>query len=678
MSSTPLLQVQNLSVHIQQGARTVRPVEGLSLSLHAGETFALVGESGCGKSMTAQALLRLLPPGGRIVQGQIDFAGKSLLALPESQMRRIRGGQMSMIFQEPGTSLNPVLTVAQQIGEVLALHQNLHGQAARQETVALLAAVGIPDPAQRLDQYPFEFSGGMKQRVMIAMALAGQPQLLIADEPTTALDVTIQAQVLTLLQNLQRKKNMSMLLITHDLGVVSQIAQHVGVMYAGQMLETGPRESFFSAPCHPYTRKLFAALPGAAQRGQGLETLEGSVPPLDQVLVGCRFVARCEQALPHCHHIAPDWHTVGMQQVRCHLYAPQSEAGFGPTSKQPKTSSVSSSPAQAKPLLSVENLSVHFQTRHSSPFARKGAVRAVDGLDLQLYAGRTLALVGESGCGKTTVGKALMQLIRPSGGQIFLQGENIAGLNKTALKAARQKMQMVFQDPFASLNPRMRIGDIIEEGMKSLGVGENITQRQASIATLLARMGLDQAVRTRYPHEFSGGQRQRIALARVLAVAPSIVICDEPTSALDVSVQAQLLNLLNELQHELNLSYLFITHNLAVVEYLAHDVAVMYLGRIVETGPIDHIFKHTAHPYTQALLAAAPKIQTSPAPASTSTAFIEGDLPSPLAPPVGCHFHPRCPKASEVCKKNYPDWQTLSGTHKVRCHWPQKISMSYL
>ena len=666
----PLLQIQNLSVRIQRGASAVRPVEGLDLSIAMGETFALVGESGCGKSMTAQALLRLLPFGGRIVAGRIDFLGQDLLALPESEMRQIRGGQIGMIFQEPGTSLNPVLTVGQQIGEVLTLHRGLRGAAVQEAGAALLSAVGIPDPVKRLADYPFQFSGGMKQRVMIAMALAGNPKFLIADEPTTALDVTIQAQVLALLERVQGEHRMGLLLITHDLGVVARMAHQVGVMYAGELVEVGSREGFFASPLHPYSRKLFAALPGEHRRARGLETLPGSVPALDGVFVGCRFAPRCAQALPKCHTQEPAWHTMAGQQVRCHLYEDAGQPVYFGDGTPPEGQSPRDAVLAPSSLLEVRGLCVHFPQRGSLFSSGSRVVRAVDGVDFTLRAGRTLALVGESGCGKTTVGKAILQLIRPTAGEVWLQGENIVGLPEKALGSARRAIQMIFQDPFASLNPRMRIREIIEEGMVSLGVEKDPATRRKTIEMLLTRMGLRANMADRYPHEFSGGQRQRIAIARVLAVSPKVVICDEPTSALDVSVQAQLLNLLGTLQSELGLAYLFITHNLAVVEYLAHDVAVMYLGRIVETGPLSRLLHATAHPYTQALLAAAPQIDEA---VPRSVPLREGgDLPSPLAPPTGCHFHPRCPKATEICSKTYPEWQGILGEHRVRCHWPNR------
>ena len=673
-SDTALLQVTGLRVAIARGGGEIRPVDGVDFSIGAGETFALLGESGCGKSMTALALTRLLPDAGRIAGGSVTLGGEDLLALPESAMRRVRGGRIGMIFQEPSTSLNPVMTVGAQIVEALA-QRGVDGEAARGEAIRLLEAVGIPDPARRLQDYPFQFSGGMKQRVMIAMALAGRPQLLIADEPTTALDVTIQAQVLELLAGIQRREGMGMLLITHDLGVVARMAHRVGVMYAGQVVETGTRDAFFAAPLHPYSRKLFAALPEAAKRGGALDAPEGSVPPLDRHFAGCRFAERCPAAFDRCDEEAPAWHRVGAQAVRCHLY----EGVSVPRPLVPPVTGAAALHRQrsAQPVLEVRELAVHFPVRKGLLKRTVGHVKAVDGVSLRLAPGRTLALVGESGCGKTTVGKAILRLIEPTAGEVYLDGEPIGDLAEEALGPMRRAVQMVFQDPFASLNPRMRVGEIIEEGLAALGIGADVRERRARVVELLERVGLSADMRWRYPHEFSGGQRQRIAVARALAVSPRVIVCDEPTSALDVSVQAQLLNLMRTLQREQGLAYLFITHNLAVVEYLADEVAVMYLGRIVEEGPVERVLGIRAHPYTRALLAAVPKVGVDRAEDGRQLAAERAgpgaavELPSPLDPPAGCHFHPRCPQATDVCRASYPPVTELGQGHRVRCHWPQ-------
>lgn len=646
-----LLQVNGLGVAI--GDSTI--VDNVSFSIAERETFALLGESGCGKSMTALALMRLLPAAVRVVSGEVRLGGSELLRLPEQDMRSVRGGRMGMVFQEPMVSLNPVLTVQQQLAEVLQCHHRVAPAQIPQECLRLLQAVGIPDPQSRLGSYPFELSGGMKQRVMIAMALAGSPQLLVADEPTTALDVTIQAQVLALLRQLQREREMGMLLITHDLGVVAEMAQQVGVMYAGELVEVAPREQFFTAPLHPYSHALFAAQPGPARRNQALHALPGQVSRPPQ---GCRFAPRCAMAQTRCLHEAPALLEVaGGHWVRCHFAAPARLPVATPPGQD--------RPAEvAEPLLQVTDLAVHFPLRKGLLQRAVAAVRAVDGVSLQLSRGKTLALVGESGCGKTTVGRAILQLARATAGSVQFAGAELGQLSRKQLLPYRQAMQVVFQDPYSSLNPRMRVADILEEGMLALQAQLSPAERRAEIARLLERVGLPADAAQRYPHEFSGGQRQRIAIARALAVKPQLIICDEPTSALDVSVQAQILNLLRELQQEQGLAYLFISHNLAVVSYLADEVAVMYLGRIVESGPAEAVMQSPRHPYTQLLLAAAPQMDGHVAAAATS----HGELPSPINPPAGCHFHPRCPHAMPVCGQSYPNTRTLENGQRVACY----------
>ena len=669
--AAPLLSVRDLGVGFVAGRELLTAVSGLSLDLVAGETLALLGESGCGKSVSALSLLRLLPPTGRILSGEVTFAGRELLGLSEAEMRGVRGAGMAMIFQEPATSLNPVLTVGRQIGEVLERHAGLNPAAARREALALLDAVGIADAERRLGEYPFQLSGGMKQRLMIAIALAANPRLLIADEPTTALDVTIQAQILDLLRRLQAERGMGMLLITHDLGIVARMAQRVGVMYAGQMVEEAPRQAFFNAPQHPYTKKLFAALPDLSRRGGILETIAGQVPPLSALspggapggLPGCRFAERCPQAWERCRAEPPAWHKVAEQhRVRCHLMVepermvlavPRADTAAGPLSP----------PSGA--ILVADDLRVHFPIRRGLLQRTVAHVKAVDGVSLELRPGRTLALVGESGCGKTTVGKTLLQLIPATGGSTRLAGRELSGLSRAQLRPLRRRMQMIFQDPFASLNPRLSVGEIISEGMQALGIVSQSATRDEAIGALLQQVGLDPSAALRYPHEFSGGQRQRIAIARVLAVQPELIVCDEPTSALDVSVQAQILNLLKSLQDELGLAYLFITHNIAVVDYLAHEVAVMYLGRIIEQGLVDEVMRSPRHPYTQALLLAVPRPSLDE---SAARIRLAGEMPSPANPPSGCHFHPRCPQAIERCRVEYPATTRLSTTHVVHCH----------
>ncbi|MER2512990.1 MAG: ABC transporter ATP-binding protein [Nitrosomonas ureae] len=674
-----LLEIEHLETLLHTGNAPVRAVDGLSLAILPGETFALLGESGCGKSMTALSIMRLLPEAGEIVAGQIKLNGTDILQLSEMDMRTIRGKRISMIFQEPMLSLNPVLTIAEQIEEVLNQHLQLSKDATRQRIQELLEQVGIPDATQRMHEYPFQFSGGMKQRAMIAMALAGEPELLIADEPTTALDVTIQAQVLDLMRQVQQRTHMAILLITHDLGVVAEMAERIAVMYAGEIVELASRDDFFQRPAHPYSQQLFASLPGKQKRDQALAVIQGSVPSLAQQFNGCRFVDRCNQALAICHHTVPQWHpaTSESHQVRCHLYSHQQNMPEKPPANNADQRVIAldtQSATTEETLLQVTDLKVHFLIRKGLFKRVAGHVKAVDGVSLKIAAGQTLALVGESGCGKTTIGKSILQLIKPTAGSVRFRNQELVSLKRAQLRQIRSQFQIIFQDPYSSLNPRMRIIDILREGMDALIISKkndskthvpsSMDSREEEIDALLRQVGLPVEVKWRYPHEFSGGQRQRIAIARALAVNPELLICDEPTSALDVSVQAQILNLLKSLQNNLGLAFLFITHNIAVVEYLADEVAVMYLGRIVEYGRINEVMNHPRHPYTQALLSSVPQIESNP---DRQVIALKGDLPSPVTPPAGCHFHPRCASAMPICRITYPPVSTFSATHTTHC-----------
>jgi peptide/nickel transport system ATP-binding protein len=672
MSSDVLLEVSGLTTLLGDAARPVRVVDGIDLGIRRGETFALLGESGCGKSMTALSLMRLLPPSARVAAGAVRLAGTDLLHLTEAEMRQVRGGRMAMIFQEPQTSLNAVMRVGDQIAEAVRVHEGGSRDRTPARVAELMRAVGIPDPARRADEYPHQLSGGMKQRIMIAMALAGDPQLLIADEPTTALDVTIQAQVLRLLKDLQAKTGMAVLLITHDLGVVAETADRLAVMYAGHILETATTDAFFAAPAHPYSRKLMESLPGAHKRSARLAVIPGRVPHLDQAFVGCRFAERCYAVMPRCRDQAPVWRDLETGQgVRCHLWDQDGGLPEGlirgvdsVAVPPPAPESPPESGAAVAPMLQVRDLEVHFPI-HDGVFRRVvGHVRAVDGLTFDLTPGRTLALVGESGCGKTTAGKGILQLTTPTGGSIRYRGEELVGLGYRRMRPFRKDLQIIFQDPYGAMNPRMLVGDLIGEGLQALGIERSRAGRMRRVAELLDLVGMDADAVERYPHEFSGGQRQRICIARALAVEPKVIVCDEPTSALDVSVQAQILNLLKDLQDRLGLAYLFITHDISVVAYLAHEVAVMYLGRVVERGRVDEILDDPRHPYTRALLSAVPVIDPEK---RRSVIRLEGDMPSPSNPPSGCYFHPRCPDAVAACTQSYPEETRLSETRLVHC-----------
>lgn len=655
-----VLQVRDLRAWFGSKENPVHAVDGVSFDIEQGETLALLGESGCGKSVTALSVLRLIPePAGRIISGSIRLGDEELLTLPEVSMRNIRGSRIAIIFQEPMTSLNPVLTVGFQISESLSLHLGLAGEARQKRVIELLRQVGIPDPERRAKEFPHQLSGGMKQRIMIAMALACEPELLIADEPTTALDVTIQAQILDLLKALQQQRKMSILLITHDLGVVADMADKVAVMYAGQIVEYAERSAFFRQPIHPYSRKLFQSLPGWGKRDETLSVIQGFVPDLRQIFTGCRFEPRCDYANDVCKMTQPVWESLESSRgIRCLRQAEIEVTGLEESDQITVTRKV----APGSEILIVKGLKVHFPIQKGVFKRTVGTVRAVDGIDLCIPSGKTVALVGESGCGKTTVGKSILQLVRPTAGSVCFKGDELMTLSREQLREKRRDMQIIFQDPFSSMNPRMLVVDIVAEGLlKSM----SREQRHERVGQLLEQVGLSAEMKDRYPHEFSGGQRQRIVIARALAIEPKLIICDEPTSALDVSVQAQILNLLKDLQRKFHISYLFVTHDISVVAYMADEVAVMYLGRIVEQGSVEDILQNPRHPYTQALLSAVPEIERD---TSREIIRLEGDMPSPANPPQGCHFHPRCSHAMAVCNESYPEWRSLGGKHHIRCY----------
>ena len=631
-----MLTIENLRVALDSESGLVKAIDGLALAITRGQTFALVGESGCGKSMTALALMRLLPENGAVTAGEVDLEGIDVLSLSEARMRGVRGARIGMIFQEPSTSLNPVMRVGDQIVEAIETHTELRGAAARAKAIDWLRRVGIPEPERRIDDYPFRMSGGQKQRVMIAMTLATEPDYLIADEPTTALDVTIQKQILDLLKDLQREQGLGLLLITHDLAVVAGMAHHVALMYAGQIIEVAPADAFFAQPQHPYAQALLRAMPDSARRGQALQAIPGTVPALTVDFAGCRFAPRCVHAVANCTLQRPELFDQGGRQVRCLLLQPGGPGLQGggdevpreaaaPASSMPATAQAqASTPEHAPlpmqlgaPLLDVQDLRVGFPIRSGLLQRVQGQFDAVRGVSFQIAQGQTLALVGESGCGKTTVGKAIMQLLRRQAvisGKALLGGPggqavgDLFALVGPALRRARRDVQIIFQDPFASLNPRLRVREILEEGIQALQPERLADERRAQAEQMAIRVGLRSDALERFPHEFSGGQRQRIAIARALAVQPRLIICDEPTSALDVSVQAQILNLLRELQVELGVSYLFITHNIGVVEYIADEVVVMRAGAIEERGRVESVLSNPTRAYTAALMAAVPRL----------------------------------------------------------------------
>lgn len=667
-----LLAVEQLRTYFRTEAGIARAVDGVSFTLAEGESVALVGESACGKSVTALSIMRLLEPPSYHPSGVIRFEDTDLLQANEATLQRIRGNRLSMIFQEPLSALNPVFTVANQLCEPLMLHQRLERRQAERQALALLEQMGIAAPDVVMRSYPHQLSGGMRQRVMIAMAIACRPRLMIADEPTTALDVTVQAQILHLIKTLQHDIGMALLLITHDLGLVQQMSDRVLVMYAGTLVETGAREALLRAPQHPYTVKLLQSIPRGVPQGQRLRVIRGAVHAATATPVGCRFAERCEHATPRCTAAEPTlFDTESGRRVACYAYAPQEPLRLQALAEEHQDATAAYQPV-GTPLLEIRDLCTHFPI--TKGFFRRvvGYVKAVDGVTLTIPAGMTLGLVGESGCGKTTLGHSLIRLESQARGQVWFEGQDILALPPAKLRALRRVGQLVFQDPFASLNPRFTVEEIVGEGLRVHEPSLSASSYQQRIAAVLEEVGLSSDMLQRYAHEFSGGQRQRLALARALVLRPRLIILDEATSALDVSVQAQMLNLLRDLQARHGLTYLFITHDLGVIQYLAHAVAVMYLGRIVEHGDTTEVFSHPAHPYTQSLLAAVPSLvqrQTAPPP-------LLGDVPSPVSPPAGCHFHPRCPllhgaeapRLQQHCPTHYPEPHHLGPRHWARCH----------
>lgn len=610
-----LLNIHGLTTRLASEAGWVHALDDISLAIEKGQTFALVGESGCGKSMTALSIARLLPDSGAIVAGQVRLNESSagansnstdVLRISETAMRTLRGKRIAMIFQEPGTSLNPVMTVGDQLTEIICLHTGVNKAQALKEAEAWLGRVGIPEAKKRLQQYPFEMSGGQKQRVMIAMALSVKPDLLIADEPTTALDVSIQAQVLDLLKTLQREQGMAMLLITHDLAIVKQMADTVGLMYAGQLVEKASTAEFFAAPRHPYAHALVKSLPSQAQRGQALYALEGRVPSLVNPKSGCRFAARCLHAQENCSQSTPQLLAATQTHtVRCFYHADLSFTKPGAGGVNSVGGSFSG--ATSKVVLQTVSLSVAYPEKGG--LLRKHFKPVLNKLDITLLQGRTVALVGESGSGKTTAARALLGLLGSNAkvdGDVLMDSRPLRQWAERGPEGWRSRIQFVFQDPFASLNPRHRIAEILEEPLLGLRPDLDATARKARVLKVIDQVSMPEEALARFPHEFSGGQRQRIAIARALVSEPRILICDEPTSALDVSVQAQILNLLKRLQTETGVAMLFITHNLAVVQYLADEVVVLRHGDVVERGSAEQLFANPQHAYTRQLIDAAP------------------------------------------------------------------------
>jgi peptide/nickel transport system ATP-binding protein len=713
----PVLEISNLSTHIKQSTTTIQAVGNVDLRLEPGETLGVVGESGCGKSMTGMSIMRLLPAGGEIVGGSIKLNGLELTALPEREMCHVRGNEIAMIFQDPLTSLDPTKTIGSQVAEPVRQHRGASKQQAAERAIEVLTMVGLPRPAERLDDYPHQLSGGMRQRVMIATALACEPKVLIADEPTTALDVTIQAQILDLLDDLKSRLGMAMILITHDMGVIAGHTDRVNVMYAGRIVETALTGELFQHMHHPYAQALLASIPLLSQdRNLRLLSIPGLPPDLGHPPAGCRFAARCRLATDKCRseepsligkdleHLYSCWHPVDGPLTPAEIVAAAAQqdrharpaASAGSAEAVAQTAPVALDADAVELVAAVPVAAVADRTVASGDGNRDqagsdsllelaglvkeyavtsgifqhavGSVHAVSGVSFSVAAGETFGLVGESGCGKTTIGKMVVALERPTAGSVRLRGIDVAGLRGEKLRTYRRDLQMMFQDPYASLDPRMRVGAIIREPLVIQGLGSR-KEQDDRVYQLLSEVGLPRNTVERFPHEFSGGQRQRIGLARALTLNPQVIVADEPVSALDVSIRAQVLNLMKRLQEAHGLTYIVISHDLAVVKFMADRIGVMYLGKLVELGSGADIYERYAHPYTAGLLSAIPI--PDPAAERTETRLgIQGELPSAIHPPSGCRFRTRCQFAQEICVEQEPELRSFGPGHVAACHFP--------
>jgi oligopeptide/dipeptide ABC transporter ATP-binding protein len=666
---TAALEVDNLSTHIKLSRSTVQAVGNVSIGIDTHETVGLVGESGCGKSMLGLSILGLLPNGGHIVEGSVKLAGRELVGLPAPELRRVRGNEVAMIFQDSLSSLNPTKTIGKQVAEPVRLHRGASKKEALDRALEVLELVGLPQPRERLADFPHQLSGGLRQRVMIAIALACEPKVLLADEPTTALDVTIQAQILRVLDDLRDRLGMATLLITHDMGVVAGRTTRINVMYAGRIVESAETQRLFTGMRHPYTQSLLGSIPRLEQDAtKPLVSIPGLPPDLTNPPEGCRFAPRCARATEQCraqepplqgddpNHLFACWHPVD-----------------GPINLTSQMSVVAERAAHLdlrtlKPLLQIENAVREYPVTAGVLKRKVASVKAVSDVTLTVGEGEALGLVGESGCGKTTLGKLVVGIEKPDGGRVTLAGDDVFRNRGRTLRLARRDLQMMFQDPFASLDPRMRVAASLREPLVVQGLGSAREQDQR-IRAMLDEVGLPQNALERYPHEFSGGQRQRIALARALMLEPKVVVADEPVSALDVSIRSQVLNLMKRLQAEHNMASIVISHDLAVVKYLADRIGVMYLGKLVELGTGDDIYRRAAHPYTDALIKTIPV--PDPAVETAKAGFvISGELPSPINPPSGCRFRTRCPRAQALCAEQEPPLREFGAGHVAACHFP--------
>ncbi len=689
MKEPPILSVEDLRTFFYADHGVIRAVDGVSFHVHSGETLGIVGESGSGKSVTAKSVIRLIEEPGRIVSGRIDFRGRDVMTLEGGALRKLRGGEVAMVFQDPMTSLNPVLKIARQLVETMVTHGRFTPKAALARAVDLLGRMGINAPKRAVDSYPHQFSGGMRQRVMLAMGFSNEPVLLIADEPTTALDVTIQAQILDLLRELNADFGTAIILISHDLGVIANICSRIVVMYAGEVVEQGPAEKLLADPKHPYTWALLNAVPRLDRHAHGkkkLITIEGMPPDPADWPTGCRFRARCPFAIEACAKHPLLTESEDGRAARCWV----TQAGgvlpvvggiAAPSAAQPRAlarSAVSYAVAEAasatrgEVLLELHDVKKHFRLPKTSLFGAPRVLHAVDGVDLMVFKGETVGLVGESGCGKSTLGRLIVRLHEPTAGTIAFGGVDITHANSATIRPLRRRLQMIFQDPYASLNPRMTVGQILGGPLRFHGMTQDPAGTAVRVRELLDVVGLSAQAAERFPHEFSGGQRQRISIARALAVSPEFIVADEPISALDVNIQAQIINLLIDLQRRFALTYLFIAHDLAVVRHVSDRIVVLYLGKVMEVAPASALFESPLHPYTKSLISSAP-IPDAAVERKRERLRLIGEPPSAIDLPSGCRFRTRCPIAADRCSSEIPPLTEYRPGHWAACHFPGKL-----